>query len=383
MFSKKGLTSLVIVLLILSIIILQLIVYDVFTRIRSLENAGFFLILGTDSGGKNSLGGRTDFILALKTGKTGLVAVRIPRDTLVSWEGKSLKINALLNIYGIEALKNTVKSIIKGNCFGYIILDYLNVVKLTDFIGPVEVEITKPMHYDDFQQNLHIHFDPGIYELSGNELLGYLRYRYDASGDIGRIERQKEVMEKLVKNFRRLSLLDMLKTALFFLNTTQTEFDVIQSLGFVKEIFRSSLSISFESLPYYLDEKGNVILSEEPEKEVSEPRVLIINNIPGFKSFSEIVKGQWLSRTGLHVDTVDMYLHTYNIEQEETVIFINNPADEIIEFFGAAHPLHKPEVFRTYLLQGVEEYYSLLDEYSKNRYYISDYDYIVLLGNRK
>ena len=380
---KKGLISLIAILLLLSIFSLQLIAFDVFTRFKKAEGTGFFLLLGTDSGGKNSIGGRTDFILALKSGEAGLEALRIPRDTLVSWDGKEMKINALLNRFGIEAMKKSVESIVKGSCFGYMVLDYSTVVKLTDFVGPVEVEITKPMHYDDYQQNLHIHFDPGIYHLAGNELLGYLRYRYDASGDIGRIDRQKDVMEKLLNNFRELSFSGMFKTAVFFARNTRMEFDFVHALSFARNLLNNGFSISFRTLPYRLDEEGNIIISEEANEKVNEVKVLVINNIPGFRSFAEIVKGQWLKRTGLHVDTIDEYLHIRDVASQETVIFINNPADEIIKFFGAAHPLHKPRVFRTYQLQGVREYYSLLDMYSKNRYYISDYDYIVLLGSRK
>ncbi|AKI96945.1 LCP family protein [Kosmotoga pacifica] len=381
---RATLISLIITLLFLPVLLLQLVAANAYMEFKTAGSPGFFLLLGTDSGGKDSIGGRTDFILALRSGTTGIEALRIPRDSLVLWNGEQIKINSLLNRFGIDAVKKSIENILKSHCFGYMIVDYETVVHLTDYVGPVVVEVLKPMHYDDFQQDLHIHFEPGIYELAGNELLGYLRYRYDATGDLGRIERQKEVMVKLLENLKKSSFSDMLKTAVFFIRNSEIKFELANTLEFAKRVLHSGFAVTFSTLPYRLDEKGNVIILTEQREDIPhEPKVLVINNIPGFRSFSEIVKGQWLVRTGLHIDTIDEWIPNPYIAINETLIFINNPKDEILELFGAAHPLHKPSVFRTYELEGLKKYFSVLEAYSMNKHYFTDYDYVVLLGSKR
>jgi anionic cell wall polymer biosynthesis LytR-Cps2A-Psr (LCP) family protein len=53
------------------------------------------------------------------------------------------------------------------------------------------------MVYVDSRQDLYIDLYPGLQLLKGQDLLGYLRFRNDEMGDIGRMERQREVFQKV------------------------------------------------------------------------------------------------------------------------------------------------------------------------------------------
>src|SRR3990167_10819327 len=59
------------------------------------------------------------------------------------------------------------------------------------------------MYYVDRAQNLHINLKQGRHKLSGKEAAGYLRFRHDVFGDIGRIERQQKFLQTLFKSFAR------------------------------------------------------------------------------------------------------------------------------------------------------------------------------------
>ena len=76
---------------------------------------------------------------------------------------------------------------------GSVVVDFNTVTEITTFTGPIRVEVTTPMHHDDFQQGLHPHFEPGIYFLEGEDLQ-FLLHRSSDSGDLGRIDRQKRVL---------------------------------------------------------------------------------------------------------------------------------------------------------------------------------------------
>lgn len=78
--------------------------------------------------------------------------------------------------------------------------DFSGFGRIIDLIGGVWVRIKQPMHYDDFAGGYHFHREPGLYRLSGEEALKYVRFR-GASGDRGRILRQQEFVRAAFISF--------------------------------------------------------------------------------------------------------------------------------------------------------------------------------------
>ena len=76
------------------------------------------------------------------------------------------------------------------------------VQRAADALGGVEVDVPKRMAYVDRSQGLVIDLYPGRQVLKGADLEGFLRFRHDELGDIGRMERQKQVLHAL---FRKLA----------------------------------------------------------------------------------------------------------------------------------------------------------------------------------
>jgi anionic cell wall polymer biosynthesis LytR-Cps2A-Psr (LCP) family protein len=73
------------------------------------------------------------------------------------------------------------------------------------------------MYYVDNAQGLYIDLYPGVQLLKGEELEGFLRYRNDEMGDLGRMERQKQVLSavftKLANPTTLTRLPELLKVA--------------------------------------------------------------------------------------------------------------------------------------------------------------------------
>ncbi len=63
----------------------------------------------------------------------------------------------------------------------------------------VTVYVPKDMKYQDFSQHLYIDLKKGEQHLNGEKFLQFARFRYDANGDIGRIQRQQQLMRSLVE----------------------------------------------------------------------------------------------------------------------------------------------------------------------------------------
>ena len=84
------------------------------------------------------------------------------------------------------------------------------VERVAEALGGIEVDVPKRMYYVDSRQDLYIDLYPGRQLLKGQELIGYLRFRNDEMGDIGRMERQREVFQKVFSKLIQPSTLSRL-----------------------------------------------------------------------------------------------------------------------------------------------------------------------------
>lgn len=153
------------------------------------------LVLGTDASGAN-----TDVIVALQVDDGVTRAVQIPRDSYInSWDYGPLKANALYAYGGAGAIKSELSRLLGVSIDHHIVLDLDGIRSISDLVGGVEVDVPKRLYYVDNSQDLLIDLQPGPQLLRGRDLEGFLRWRHDEEGDLGRLERQQLVLHALVK----------------------------------------------------------------------------------------------------------------------------------------------------------------------------------------
>lgn len=156
------------------------------------------LVLGTDKVGDN-----TDVMLAVRVNNGVTDVLQVPRDTFVeSQQFGVVKANALYAFGGVEAAKAEVGALIHAPVDRYLRVNLGAVHRLADALGGVEVDVPKRMVYVDNSQGLTIDLYPGVQLLKGESLEGFLRFRHDELGDLGRMERQKQVLAAV---FRKLA----------------------------------------------------------------------------------------------------------------------------------------------------------------------------------
>ncbi|WP_338064290.1 MULTISPECIES: LCP family protein [Deinococcus] len=73
---------------------------------------------------------------------------------------------------------------------------------LTDAAGGVTLDVPKRMKYDDNAGQLHIDLQPGRQHLNGQQAEGFLRFRKDNLGDIGRVQRQQLYLTALMSRVK-------------------------------------------------------------------------------------------------------------------------------------------------------------------------------------
>ena len=161
------------------------------------------LLLGTDVGG-----GNTDVIASLRVDGGITRITQVPRDTYIEAEGYGPhKINALYSLGGTDLLKRELSRKLGRPISHHLIVNLSAIRRMADALGGIEVDVPKRMYYVDNSQGLYIDLQPGVQTLKGRDLEGFLRFRHDEMGDIGRLERQQLALKAL---FRKLTRPDQL-----------------------------------------------------------------------------------------------------------------------------------------------------------------------------
>lgn len=204
------------------------------------------LVMGVDSNGRDAqryLGTRSDAMLLVSLDpvqkKVGVVS--IPRDTRVQIEGHGLdKINSAHALGGPELAVSTVKNTFLVQIDHYVAVDTKGLKTLFDALGTVEVLVEKPMHYHDRSAGLNICLEPGVRTLDPTEVEGYLRFRHDAMGDIGRVERQQWFLRQVTRKLKDPQVILRLPQLIAFARdnvvTDMRPEDLVKVMAFVKDI---------------------------------------------------------------------------------------------------------------------------------------------------
>lgn len=160
------------------------------------------LVLGADGG---RLEGNTDTIVLVRVDprQRRLAALWIPRDTRISLPGAGrVKINAANPLGGPDLAVAAVRDLLGTKVDHYVLTDFEAVARAIDRLGGVEVDVPQAMHYDDPTQDLHIHLKKGRQHLTGDQAVGFARFRSVALGDIARTRFQQALVAALLERVR-------------------------------------------------------------------------------------------------------------------------------------------------------------------------------------
>ena len=160
------------------------------------------LIVGLD----NVEGGsRTDAIaLAIFDAENmGLRIASIPRDSRVYIPGKSWdKINHAYVYGGIKLLRETLVNLTGLPIDYFVKINYKSFPRIIDMLGGVDIYVEKKLVYNDYSGKLFINIPAGQQHMDGKTALGYVRFRHDPLGDIGRVRRQQKFIDLMMKKIK-------------------------------------------------------------------------------------------------------------------------------------------------------------------------------------
>jgi LCP family protein required for cell wall assembly len=169
-----------------------------------------YLLVGSDSraglskaeqkrlGTGNTAGQRTDTIMLVYLPPGGKsVLISVPRDSYVDIPGRGKnKINAAYAFGGPELLVQTIEQNTRLRIDGYMEIGFGGFVNIIDALNGIRMCLPNAIK----DRDSHIDLPKGCQTLSGIEALGYVRMRKaDPRGDLGRVERQREMLAAVAK----------------------------------------------------------------------------------------------------------------------------------------------------------------------------------------
>lgn len=163
------------------------------------------LLVGSDSREGDSAGiqdgtegQRSDTIILLNRAPNGQTAmISLPRDTLVSIpDYGDNKLNASFALGGAPLLVRTVEGLTGLTVDHYVEIGMGGLVRIVDAVGGVEL----CLDYDVNDEKSELVWTAGCHMADGRTALAFSRMRYsDPIGDIGRGQRQRQVISQTMK----------------------------------------------------------------------------------------------------------------------------------------------------------------------------------------
>lgn len=189
-------------------------------------------------------------IVNIDTVEKTVSVMQIPRDTLVSMDVPTNKINAAFSTffgqayrsgskdYWNECMETYAQMLEKSLCINIhhtVVMNLYGFQKIVDTMGGVDIYVQDDMYYQDPEQDLYIAIPKGWQHLDGYNAEGFVRFRSGyVQADLGRCNAQKifltaffNKVKETVKSLDVKTLTDLATTLNYFVNTDMSVSDIM------------------------------------------------------------------------------------------------------------------------------------------------------------
>ncbi len=299
------------------------------------------LAVGTDSSENQ---GRADTILILsvdpKTKDTVLFS--IPRDIRVMIPGRGMdKINHAFAYGGIGLLEKTIEDFVGISINYYGIVDFEGFRYIIDALDGIDIYVEKNMYYVDRAGSLKINLHSGQQKLDGEKALEYVRFRADAMGDLGRIQRQHKLIDAVIEkllNFESMTRIPIIIDSLTeYIKTNIKSNELISLAKLMKDVDRTKIWVeTIKGEPQYINGVSYLVADDKEIKEhvqnIIENKyrgmnieVLNGNRIPGI-AHRVASRMEDLGFNVVNIDNAD------NFDYQKTVLIIYSKDERLEEY---------------------------------------------------
>ena len=152
-------------------------------------------------------------LVNINTTENSITIMQIPRDTFVSLNVPTNRVNAVFNTYynqcysgsydktvplAMEELEKMYEKSLCINIHHTAVLSLAGFQNIVNIMGGVGVYVPEGMYYSDPEQDLYINIPSGYQWLNGAQAEGFIRFRSGyTQGDLGRVSAQKIFLSAL------------------------------------------------------------------------------------------------------------------------------------------------------------------------------------------
>ena len=176
-----------------------------------------YLLLGQDGYAEDIVeDARTDtiVIVSLDEKYNRVIMTSVLRDSKIkNPNGNDTKANLLYRYFGFDGVIACLERELGIEIKGAVLVNFEHVKPVIDALGGVDIEITEAEYLAI--RNILLGKDPnmpkgpGMTHMTGRIALAYMRDRSSGSGDFSRTQRQRNVINELLKKCRSMSLSDL------------------------------------------------------------------------------------------------------------------------------------------------------------------------------
>ncbi len=236
----------------------------------------YVLLMGTD-GRDGDAAYRADTIILVRVDPENqkLTLLSIPRDTMVTWKGSTMKINGVHTYSGAAGMVQIVGELCGVEIAHYAEIDFNGLEDLVDILGGVTVDVDVYM-YDDENFCDVVELEAGEQTLNGAQALFYCRCRHFTDGDYTRMRHQrtfiKAMVAKITSTYNPATLLSLVNSCVDMVATDLSVSEIVDlASDFIGMDAENDIYTAYAtSSPATIDEISYVILDEDALAEIME-----------------------------------------------------------------------------------------------------------------
>ncbi len=252
------------------------------------------LVLGRPGKGNPAPNLTDSIILASFKGDKALF-ISIPRDFYVKipQNGNYAKINSLISLdYNQSVLREIVGSI-TGRLVHYSILVDLELLKkITDYLEGINVlvkeDIDDPLFPGPNHSYAPFKIKKGWRHLDGETLLKYVRTRYGAEGDFGRMKRQQQALASIKTKIGNLNSFQNFNFILSLYNKFQEHISTDLTIAEIKSLWQKTKNLDISSSDAFTLSLKEPKLLKEAYIPTNQGRMFILLPKDGLGNYIEI-----------------------------------------------------------------------------------------------
>ncbi len=192
-------------------------------------------------------------VVRINVDSRNIKVLSVPRDTRVQIPGHGWqKINHAFAFGGVGLIQKTIINFLGIPLDYFAVINYDSFPRLVNLVGGVDILVEKPLKYRDRSAGLNIDIPAGNQHMEGETALHYVRFRHDALGDIGRVQRQQKFLVALLKRIKEPRMLprlpELAQQAVGMVDTNLTVSQAVQLAAYLKDLSAGN-RLRFSTLP--------------------------------------------------------------------------------------------------------------------------------------